>query len=122
MKKFLAKIRKHFLSKKATRNYITACKLAEMRYASTGHTPQYVISAPDNECELMVCSSKEFLEMRKKLGITSKQLTLQQLKRGCWYRTPNRNGMDKLSAKDVMKRKFTYVYTVLDSRGLVEKK
>lgn len=119
MKNFIKTIKKRYYSKLAEKNYIKAAKLAKERYEKNDHTPQYVISSPDNENCLMVCNSKEFIEMRKKQGMVSKELPLSQLKRYAWYRTPQKNGLDALTPKDVIRRKMTYVHMILESHGLL---
>lgn len=120
MRKLFRTIRKRITQRQATAAYINAAKMAEKRFAKTGK-PQYVISSPQNELNLMVTDKDEFLAMRHALSIKSKDLTLQQLRRCCWYRTANKNGMDPLSAKEVMRRKNTFAIMALESRGLLEK-
>jgi len=128
MKKLISNIKSYFrnwkkrrVAKVATDNYIKAAKLADERCREQ-HRMMYVISAPDNECALIVCNSNEFIDMRKKLDIKSKDLTLSMLKRGCWYHSANNNGIDRLNVREMMKRKQTYVMTCLDANGLLDKK
>lgn len=118
--KFLRKILKRIVSKRAGKNYLNACKLAEKRYLESRHTPQFVISHPDNECKLMVCTMDEFKAFRKQRGIKSEDLTLSMLRRGCWYRTCNKRGVDKMDARDLMRRKMTYVHMCLESNHLLD--
>lgn len=119
--KFLRQLRKRIVVKIATKNYVNAAKLAEKRRLENGKEQQYVISHPDNECALVVCNKKEFLDFRKRQGKTSKDLTLSMLHRACWFRTANKNNVDRLDARDMIKRKQTYIYMVLDSRGLLDR-
>lgn len=96
----------------AKKIYDQAVELAESKY--NDHPDMYyVITDPANEKRLIVINKNDFLEMRHKLGIPSKELTLTAVKNRCWYHTKSKVGLDALDFRDLTVRKLAFCRELL---------
>lgn len=121
MKKLYKKVARYFVTKFNTRLYRLAINYAEKRHAEE-HRTIYVIDSPNDESQLLVIGKREFLYIRKQLGISSKSLPEAVLKARCWYYTENENNKGKMPARDMEIRRLAFLRDRLLQKHLIEDK
>ena len=118
MKKYFKRMARRIVAIYANRIYRQAVKLAERRHSEDRQSRYFVISDPRNERKLMVISAEEFVAVRKRMGLSSKQCPLSMITAGCWYMTANANGTGRMDAAEAMKRKYALVLDLQRLAGL----
>lgn len=118
MKKTFKKIASLCVTAYAKRIYEQAVFLADDCHKKDGDM-YFVITNPQNNKKLMCINTKQFLDIRHKLNIPSKELPIQMLKNQCWYRTPNKNGKDCLGPRDLTVRKLAFCRELLTKAHLI---
>lgn len=126
MRRTFKKLAALFVTAYANRLYNQAVKVAETRHEIDGWATYYVITDPRNPKKLIVINIQQFLELRHRLGVRSKDLPISELRGHCWYRTGRRiytskkKGFDKdrLSAKEIEIRRLAFARELLSRAGL----
>lgn len=108
MKKHFRKLAAYFVTVYANRIYKQAITAAENRWEEE-KTMMYVITDPGNPKRLIVINTKEFLDLRHRFKILSKQLPLHAIRNRCWYHTGNVNHRDQLTPKDIEIRRLAFI-------------
>lgn len=68
---------------------------------------------------LVTYTRSQFRMEKRVYGVAARLLTMNTLKRGCYYHTPDRWGRDGLSDKEVEKRRQAFVKERLKLAGLI---
>ena len=98
--------------------YKQAVREADERYQRE-HTMIYVASknfAPDY---LTTYNRERFKIEKKVFGYHARLLTLQTLKQGCYYHTPDRAGNQKMSEEEKERRRLFFVRERLQKARLI---
>ncbi len=125
MKKYFKRLAAFFVTAYANRLFKQAVKFAEQRHEVEG-LMMYVITDPGDPKKLVVIDALQFLELRHRLGISSKDLPIHELRGHCWYRTGKliykgpKKGFDKdrLSAAEIEIRRLAFARELLTRAGL----
>ena len=125
MKRTFKKLAALFVTAYANRLYNQAVKVAETRHEMDGAI-HYVITDPRNPKKLIIINIQQFLELRHRFEIRSKDMPIHELRNHCWYRTgklinnTKKKGFDKdcLSAKKVEIRRLAFARELLSRAGL----
>ena len=112
MKKFFKKVAAFFVTAYANRIYKQAVTAAELRYDEEKDMI-FVITDPSEPSRLMVMNLKQFLDLRHRFRIPSKELTIQTLKNRCWYHTKSKLGREALTEEDKTVRRLAFVREAL---------
>lgn len=118
MKNPFKMIAKRLVVAEANRMYRKAIKLADKRHEEEKNRI-YVIEHPEDPKRLLLINKDEFLYIRHKLGITSKQQPLRMLKARAWYYTRNESERDPIPAKDLVIRRLAFVRDRLSAANLL---
>ena len=118
MNSIIRRLRVLVVTAVAGRVYKQAVTLAERRHKETGRQV-FVISSPKDGRELIVLTDREFLDMRGRMGIRSKDAPLKHLRQGCWYHTANHYGNDGISERSASIRRAALIKESLESAGLL---
>lgn len=117
IKRFIIAQKRKVAIKKATKEFLLAAKVAESRHKSTGKRI-FVIESPLDEKQLLAITPAEHCAIRAQLGLTSKQVPIKEVLKGCWYYTANEKGNDRMDARDLVFRKQAFVHDRLKQKGL----
>lgn len=117
IKEFRVKLARRVVTIYANIVFYRACREADKR-REVIHQTYFVINHPTNPKKLIVINRKEFLQWRKKLGITSKEMPISRLTAGCWYMSKNAYGNTELSEKDIETRRLAFMEQRLALAGL----
>ena len=125
MKKYFSRLAAFFVTAYANRLFKQAIKFAEQRHNVEGST-MYVITDPRDPKKLVVIDIHQFLELRHRFEISSKDMPISELRGHCWYRTgktvhhSKKKSIDKdrLSAKEIDVRRLAFVRELLTRAGL----
>lgn len=118
MKKFFHKIASLCVTAYAKRIYQQAVELAESKYQEYPDM-YFVISDPRDNGRLMCIDVGQFLEMRHRYNIPSKELPIASLKKGCWYHTKSKSGKDPLTPEETETRKLAFIRELLRRAKLI---
>lgn len=119
MKNPFKTLAKRLVTAESNRIFRKAIMLAEKRHNEEGKRI-YVIEHPENPKKLLLINDKEFLELRHRYGITSKQQPIRMLKSQCWYYTSNGSGKDPIDPRSLTVRKLAFIRDRLISAKLIE--
>lgn len=118
MKKLFRKLAVLFVTAHAKRIYESAARCAEHKHKEMGRRV-FVITNQEDTKELLILTDKEFLSVRRKLGIRSKDCTLAMLRSQSWYYTANENGRASLKGKELEVRRRAFIKDSLENAGLI---
>ena len=101
-------------------NYIykKAVRMADERYAKE-HTMIYVASKTFRPDYLTTYDRRRFKAEKQVFGYSARLLTLQTLKNGCYYHTPDTAGNQKMSKHDIEARRRYFVQERLKKAKLI---
>ena len=118
MKNPFKTLAKRLVTAESNRIYRKAIKLAENRYVEEKNRI-YVIEHPEDPKKLLLVNKKEFLGLRHRYGITSKQQPIRMLKSQCWYYTKNGSGKDPIDPRTLTIRRLAFIRDRLLSAKLI---
>lgn len=118
MKRLFRKLAVLFVTAHSRRIYATAVRCAEHKHGETGRRV-FVITNQEDSKELLILTDKEFLQIRRKLGIRSRDCTISTLCSQSWYHTANENGRGVLREQELEIRKRAFIKDSLENAGLI---
>lgn len=119
MKKFFQRIAAFFVLLYAKRIYDRAVKTADNRHKKE-RGMIYVASETFHPDHLTTYDRRRFKIEKRVYGECARLLTLQTLKNGCWYHTPDTAGNQAMSAAEIEKRRKAFMRERLAAAGLSE--
>lgn len=108
MRKLFRKLAAMVVTIYANYLYKKAVRIADRRYARE-HQMIYVASKNFQPDYLTTYDKARFKTEKKVFGFHARILTLQTLKNGCYYHTPDRAGNQKMSEREKERRRLFFV-------------
>lgn len=121
MKKFFRKIAVFFVTAYARRIYSNAVKTADARHKKEG-VMIYVASETFRPDHLTTYDRWQFKNEKRAFGYLARIMTLQTLKNGCWYHTPDTAGNQEMSISEMERRRRAFIRERLAKAGLLEER
>lgn len=105
---FFRKLAKKAVSAYAERLYNSAVQIADERHGRE-RIMIYVASKTFSPSELTTYDRYEFKAEKAAYGHLARRLTLQTLRSGCYYHTPDTAGNQRMSESEVERRKKAFI-------------
>ena len=121
MKRIFRKIAAFFVTAYARRIYNNAVKTADSRHKRE-KVMIYVASETFRPRHLTTYDRWQFKAEKHAYGHLARVLSLQTLKNGCWYHTPDTAGNQKMSDRERERRRLAFIRERLLMAGLLDRK
>lgn len=118
MKRFFRKLAAVVVTFYANRIYNQAVKVADERHEREG-IMIYVASQTFNPDRLTTYNRWQFKAEKAAFGYLARRLTLQTLRAGCYYHTPDTAGNQAMSERERERRRLFFVRERLMKAGLI---
>lgn len=118
MKKVFRRLAAFFVTIYANHLYKKAVRIADERYA-TERQMIYVASQNFHPDRLTTYDKARFKAEKQVFGFHARLLTLQSLKNGCYYHTPDRAGNQEMTDREKERRRLFFVKERLQKAKLI---
>lgn len=106
-----------FVTQWAKKAYREGVEAAEKRHKASGRII-YVASATFRPDRLKTYDRVQFRTEKRVFGVHARLLTMNTLRRGCYYHTADMQGKNGLTEKDMMIRREAFIRERLKMAGL----
>lgn len=107
-----------FVTAWARKTWKEAVRKADERYKKE-HTMIYVASQPFEPNTLTTYSGRRFKIEKRVFGYHARTLSLQTLKNGCYYHTPDTAGNQAMTPEEIERRRQFFIRERLEKARLV---
>lgn len=112
------RLARYFVRLWAVYNFNAAMRRADARHERE-HTMIYVCEQPFNHNVLTSYNRARFKREKKAWGWSGTLLTLQSMKYGCYYHTPDRAGNQAMTKEDIEMRRNYFISERLQAAKLL---